>query len=283
MVKYRIVITILVYIFTAIGENSSAENYPRRNTLEQSWYAFVESARTGQESELAKTMTSYRIATMKNSMASAGISMTPDMIKEMAEFSPDVTSADFVKIFEKGPTAGIVYAKDVEDQGSESKTQVEFTFIKYVKEDGVWKVDGVSNTYMDKFDDSGAKTEFTVADISPEFAIDGQVRKAPEPIKVPEIIGMLDVFSYGYKTLVTINGVEQLPTADMSSSGTIDGGLKKGVNTISIVMTREGEVMSHGPEVKIRRALGDNKVEEVFRFAPADNIEGKHIFNFTVD
>ena len=41
--------------------------------------------------------------------------------------------------------------------------------------------------------------------------------------------------------------------------------------------------MSLNPEVKIRKALGDKKMEEVFKFAPKENIEGEHSFKFGDD
>ena len=275
--------SVLFILFVTGVDYVSSNDNELRETLEKSWNEFVAATKSGQEAKLEQTMTSYRLGTIKNVLASTQQTLTPEFIIEMAEFTPDITTAEFVEVIENGSTAGLVYGKEMDDPGTGSKQQVEYTFIKFVKEKSGWKVDGVSNTYKDKFQDDGSKTEFKRSDISPSFAIDGQVKKAPDPMSAPDIVGMLDIFSYGYRTEVRVNGVQQRPTVDMSSSGTVDGGLKKGSNSITIVMTSEGEGISHNPEVKIRRALQDNTIEEVFKFAPKDNIEGEHTFSFTVE
>jgi hypothetical protein len=283
MIKWRIVtVTSLLIWFVALSEGTSAEN-PLRHMLEKSWGAYLEACKSGKESQLEKTMSSFRLETMKGNLASAKRSLTPELIKSIAEDGPDISGAEFITLLENGPTAGLVYVKDSVEKDAAGKPRVTFIFIKFVKEDSEWKVDGAMNIGSPKFRDDGKKAEFDQSDLPPTFEIDGQVREAPKPIKVPDISAFLDIFCPGYKIQVTVNDVEQAATINKSYSGLLKGGLRKGKNSVAIFVEKTEKDAAFQPRVTIRRILEDRKTEEVFKFEPKEKIEGRHSFAFTID
>ena len=83
---------------------------------------------------------------------------------------------------------------------------------------------------------------------------------------------------------MTINGTLQEETEGTNSSGHIAGGLKKGENTIEIVVTQSAKAQSDWPpEVTIRYLDSSGKEQEAFKFAPEENVEGTHEFTFMVE
>lgn len=254
-----------------------------RVTLEQAWSNYLKACNSGKESELEKTISSFRFGTMKNNLASVKRSLTPGLIKSMAEDAPDISKAKFVKLMENGSTAGLVYVKDSKEKDVSGMPRVTFTFIKFVKESGAWKVDGEMNIGSPKFQKNGKESEFDPAELPPTYQIDGKVRKSPENISAPDISGQLNVSSYGYKTEVAINEGEQKTILNKSYAGLIEKGLRKGRNSIVVRFTKIDDKTLFKPDLTIRRLTNDRKLQEVFKYEPKENIEGTHTFTFTVD
>jgi hypothetical protein len=253
-----------------------------RLTLEKTWNAYIEASRSGRESELQETMSSFMLITMKNNLATANRSLTSDMIKSIAKYAPDTNNAKYVTLLEKGATAGLVYIKDSEEKNDSGKPQVTFIFIKFVKENLGWKVDGAISIGSQKFQEDGKESEFNVSDLPPEYKIDGKVRTAPKPIESPFASAFIDVMSYGYKIDVVVNGSQQDAFAGGSHSGLLKGGLRKGKNDITIVIKQTEKNAMSNPSVVIRRALENDKTKEVFKYEPKENSEGEHTFTFDI-
>jgi hypothetical protein len=273
--------TLIIFLAT-LSHGITAEK-SLRATLEETWSKYLEAGKSGEELEFQKTMSSFRYGTMKNNIAGAKRSLTPDVIRSIAEDGPDISKAEFVTMMEKGPTAGLLYVKDSEEKDASGKPRVTFIFIKFVKEESGWKVDAGMSIGSPKFQDDGKKMEFDPGDLPPTYEIDGQVQKTPEPEKAPDFAALLDVFSYGYKTEVTVNGVKQGEPVESSSSGLLKGGLRKGKNSIVITVTQTDKDAKFTPTTTIRRILENQKTEEVFKFEPKDNIEGKHTLVLSID
>ena len=171
-----IVFTILpLFACLVIFSQGIAAEKPLRSILEQAWNSYLKACKSGKESELEKTMSSFRLGTMKNNLASAKRSLTPDLIKSIAEDAPDISTAKFLKLMENGPTAGLVYVKDSEEKDASNKPRVTFMFIKFVKENEVWKVDGEMNMGSPKFQKNGKESEFNPSELPPPLEIDGKV------------------------------------------------------------------------------------------------------------
>lgn len=225
-------------------------------------------------------MSSFRLGTMRNALASAKRSLTPDLIKSIAGNVPDIAAANFVRLMENGATAGLVYVKDSDERDASDQPRVTFIFIKFVNEHGVWKVDGEMNIGSPKFQKNGEASACNPADLPPTHEIDGKVRNSPEQALAPDISAVLDVSSTGYKTELTINEVEESAILNKSYLGLIKKGLRKGRNSIVIRFTKTDVTTSFKPGVTVRMVTGNRKFKEVFKYEPKDAIDGIHTFSF---
>ncbi len=283
MIKIKTVILILFLALTLpVGEGARAESPSLRDTLEQSWMAHLEASRTGQVSELEKTMSAYSLGSMKNRLISANRSLTPEIIKSMAQYGPDIFNARFLTLLENGDTAGLVYVTDSGETDGGGNPRIVFSFIKFVNEPSGWKVALAMNMDKPKYDENGKKSLFPLAEIPLDGAIDGQVKPAPAPVQAPYASALLDVTSYGYETKVIVNGVQQGAPVQACRAGVLSGGLFKGDNTVEILIAKTGTKACQAPTVQIRRVLKSRTTKEVFLFNPKKKIEGTHSFTFNI-
>ena len=274
---------LLIALLTVFSVQAYSDERNLRKTLEVAWNKHIKACQSGERTALVATMSSFQYGSMMNNLASAKRSLTREMIKDMAIQSPDISKMQFVKLIANGPTAGMIYVSDSEEKDASNKPRVTFTFIKFVNESSAWKVDGMMNVGNVKYQKDGKKTEFDSSELPPMLAIDGKVRQAPPFLTPPEVRGFLEVFSYGYTTAVTINGVDQGTTKGASRSALVKGGLKKGKNEIEIVFTGIGNQKDSTPSVKIRVLTEEKKEIEIFKYEPQKEIEGKHTFTFEVN
>lgn len=267
------VVTVLVFDY--------AVAMPLRTTLEKSWHAHLKASKSGKESELKKTMSSYSLCTLKNSLISAQRSLTPDIIKSISKYAPDIAQMRFVRIFEHAQTAALVYAMNSEKKDAQGTPGVTFSVIKFVKETSGWKVDASMNCDKPKYRIDGNESRFYQSDLQPACAVDGKVKPAPLLLPKPYSTALLDIFSYGYQTVVSVNGVRQSPVT-ASWSGVLLGGLSKGKNKVSITITKRGAEKQLPPKIRIRRVLKNRTTRDALKFAPKRNIEGTHTFVVSV-
>lgn len=274
--------TLFLVIFTGFLVLTSDCVFARslQPTLENSWNAYLQACRSGDESELQKTMSSYSLCSLKNRLTSAQRSLTADIIKSFAKCSPDIYKMEFARVIEKGDNAGLVYVRDSGKTDAGGNPTVTFSAIKFVNESG-WKVDATMNYDKPKYRGDGGKTQFYLSDLQSACAIDGKVKPAPVLIQKPYSTALLDVFSYGYQTEVTVNGVPQQPVT-ASWSGVLIGGLCKNKNEIRIKMTKVDAAKQSVPKIRIRQRLKNRTTREVLKFAPQKNIEGVHTFTVSV-
>lgn len=253
---------------------------PLQSNYETVWDDYLQASRSGNESELQKTMSSYSFYTLKNKLISAQRSLTPDIIKSFAKYSPDISKMEFVRVIEKGDNAGLVYVRDSGEKNAKGNPTVTFSVIKFVNESG-WKVEATMSCDKPMFRDNCRKTQFYVSDLRPACAMDGKVKSAPALVQKPYSSALLDIFSYGYQAQVTVNGVPQKPIT-ASWSGVLIGGLCKNKNEISIRMTKVDTAKQCVPKIRIRQLLRNRTTREVLKFAPQKNIEGVHTFIVSV-
>jgi hypothetical protein len=188
----------------------------------------------------------------------------------------------FVKILEKGPTAGLIYTNDFEFPEGSKKRVIEFVFIKFVKEKSVWRTDFVFTYGCDKDRPDGKECTFDLNALPPEAVIDGKVLEAPIARPIPFAAGYLDVRADGYKTTIIINGLHQY---DKTTGGSklIAGGLRKGRNSISILFERSDTKTAFEPRIVIHRLVREKELEEIFKYEPMNNIEGDHNLAFNLE
>jgi len=270
-----------ILVISLCGCSSKPEDVPRKE-LEQAYVLFANACKKGDLDAVRKHGSSCWFAGVRNSYVSLGREFSGEQITQMAEHFPSLDGKDFVRVLQQGPTAGLLYVAESAESDASEKPRVTFTFIKFVNEDSGWKFHGAMDMDSVKHQKDGSLTEFTTDDLPAPLAIDGKVPEAPTLIAEPEVVGMLDVVSYGYSTEVSINNEKQRVTADSSTSGVIRGGLRKGENSLRVVVQRTEEEPLETPAVTIRAAEDNGKLTEVFKFAPRENAVGEHNVTFTV-
>ena len=274
------VLFLVIFTGLLVLASDGAFAKPLQSNLETAWNDYLQASRSGNESELQKIMSSYSFYTLKNRLISAQRSLTPDIIKSFAKYSPDISNMEFVRVIEKGDNAGLIYVRESGEKDANAKPTVTFSAVKFVNESG-WKVEATMNCDKPMYRDDGRKMQFYVSDLRPACAMDGKVKPAPALVQKPYSTALLDVFSYGYQAQVTVNGVPQKPVT-ASWSGVLIGGLCKNKNEISIRMTKVETAKQSVPKIRIRQLLQNRTTREVLKFAPQKNIEGVHTFIVSV-
>ena len=180
MTMRYIVTTILsLGMFLAGSSPVDAADHPLRVTLEASWKDFVAASKSGKESELEKTMSSFYFATLRNNLARSGRAMTPENLRSVSRLALDSGSTNFVTVLENGPTAGLVHMRDADQTDASRKPRVEYFFVKFVNEGQGWKVDGSTSFQVLKYQDDGKPAPFNPARLAQGLQVDGRIRKAP--------------------------------------------------------------------------------------------------------
>ena len=132
-------LAVAILISSEISSISLTTEESLKNVLEKAWQGHLLACASGKESEVAKTLSAHRLRTIKNNMISARLTLTEEAIKGMNDSVPE--HSKLIKVMQNGPTAGLLYIKDVEETDSGKKPRVTFIFLKFVKEATGWKVD----------------------------------------------------------------------------------------------------------------------------------------------
>lgn len=270
-----------ILVISLCGCNSETGDAPQKE-LEEAYVLFANACKNGDLDAVRKRSSSFWFASVRNGYVSLGKEFSGAQLTQMAEHFPNLDGKEFVRVLQQGPTAGLLYSAESAESDASDKPRVTFTFIKLVNEEGGWKFHGAMDMDSARHRKHGSPTEFTADDLPAHLAIDGKVPETPTLIAEPEVVGMLDVVSYGYSTEVSINNEKQRVTTDSSFSGVIRGGLREGENLLRVVVQRTKEAPLESPAVTIRAADENGKLTEVFKFVPTENVVGEHNVTFTV-
>ena len=262
---------------------SNADEAPLRDVLESRWKNYVESVKSGDESWLKETMSSYKFGVYVNELANSRRVPTPESIKNSLEGKTDIHKMKFVNLVKSGPTAALIYVSGTDYVDVFDNPCVLFTFIKFVKEETTWKVYGKQEFVGSKYGCDSDQFKFDMSRLPSEYLIDGKVQKAPEPIPFPAHAGNLMVGASGYETRVILNGVELEPFISISGRWPIDGGLLEGDNSIKIICKRINLHDIFKPKVIVRHNPDQGEPEVVFSFEPEGWFEGTHTATFIVE
>lgn len=256
--------------FFSISIISNAQNDLQEN-LSDVYKAFLEASCSGDSEAVKENMSSYSYINARNQAISAKRQFDGELFKKMSKFMPNVDDLKFIKLVHKGDTAVLIYGKNMD-----SKTEKEIIVIRFINEHRNWKFDSVTSHYGEK--------DLSNSTIITEYEIDGKVKKAPPVYPVPDHVGIINVTSYGYRTVVIINDIEQRDVLDESSAGLIMGGLKKGENKIELKITKIDKDTMFKPEITVLKSPGTGqKGQEVYKFEPQGEIKGSYIETIVIE
>jgi hypothetical protein len=246
---------ILFFAMTSSGQD------PLRVNLEKSYTAFINALNAKDNDQLKNSVSSHSYMTIKNQMASSGGKFPDDLYKMAPMVTMDLKKLKFLKAAENGPTANLIYF------GKGPVGGEAFIIIQFLKENNQWKFEGVKEK-----DNENLIKKMKAKDMSflnqKEFKPDGIMPATPKEVPAGDYKAMVDVMSYGYKTTVKINGVEQKGAEGGSSSSMIIGGIKKGMNSIEITASPLAGKDPSTLRIMVR-ALVNEEEKEVFTMEEA--------------
>lgn len=267
-------------------------NAALRADLEKAVAAVKAACEAGNEAQLKEAVSSRIYAQMKNGLASSARDIDAAVFAMILKAEPDLSKYVLAKAMEKGPTAGLIYKRD-DSNANDATPKVEFILRRFVKENGSWRMDTNARTTVDKVKADGTATGLDDLKWSADAAIDGVVREAEPLLAKADFVGGINASRKNCAVEITINGVRQkIPNNNSDSGsafGSIWGGLKKGENTIKIVVTPlNDKAKKVEAKVKIDAAMPDpanpNKRTsvEVFSWKPELSGGMTHEAKFTV-
>lgn len=251
-----------------------------KQDLENLYCQFLNALETGNDEVIKGVMSSSFYASTKNDYADAKEPFALSM-KKIGETYPPPSDLDFIKVFKKGPTAGLLYSKDADSSKVFGRPMLTFLFVKFVRENNVWKAEAVEPIDVEKYNSDGSLTAFEESFLSKESVIDGHVREAPPLIAEAEISGILEVFANGVQTDVFVNGLHQGAMDEISTLRYVHGGLKFGENRVEIVCKELPEYITKSIDISIK-AKGKDDFLEVFQYEANEKIQKKYVSTFTV-
>jgi|GEM_PF-1193009 len=202
---------------------------------------YISSYKTGNLEATKEYVSTYNYAAVKNSLLSAGMTSLP-YYPEMVE-SMDITNDKLYRVFENGPTIGLIYERKPDSESGQEDEKT-FVFFKFVKEDSHWKYDSVKTQSPKPFSDEEIIENINGKVITNIPIIDN--------VEVPKSYLSIN-FASGYNVSVSINNRKPIVVNEGSHIGLIIGGLKKAANTLDIEITPIEEKSSSFffPEIEI--------------------------------
>ena len=288
----KVTILILSIFFCIIALTVSFAEEDLRTQLEGAYKAILEASSLGNKEDFKVKMSAYSYRIWENNLMSMQCQIDKDLIEGLSKSNININDMQFINVYHKGPTAALVYVVAGELNGAMDAPEVKFIVIRFIFEDDEWKYDKLGAFYRAKYQEDGSETRFNESDLSEDFAIDGKVFSVPPLKTMPELTGLISIFSYGYRTNVIINGIKQKSVDGRSSCGWIDGGLKLGKNEIKILFKRKKDPCRMTPHVIIK-LINQNKPawegdprenpNNVFCFEPEGKVKRKYIATFTIN
>jgi hypothetical protein len=257
-------------LMAACGSESVDESVPLRTQLETAYQAFLDAATTGSESKLAEAVTPFQISKFRNTRARRRVLLDEETIRGIGKNALPIARLPFVETRQKGDTAALVYkvAKDPVD--GEGIVDVDYYVARFARIDGSWLFDGSGGTGYYLAVDDGVPIHFDESALPEYLKIDGVVREAEAPIPIRDFDAIFTIESFGYKTHVFINDIEEGNWNNIGSQAFVSGGLARGENRIVLDVT---ELDAEPKSLKFEIQRGD---EVVFTFERGADSAGRY-------
>jgi hypothetical protein len=182
-----------------------------------------------------KQTSRYRQMCLRNQVISAGLTW-PKAILDLALKPPSVSGLKMLDVTARGNTARLTYFGKIDFGIPGEAAPDNGLVVWFLKEGEEWKYNttqyaNLSNDPALKAKVAKGETEFLN---SSEFAVTGEYPAVPKACETPYHVARVQVTANGYKTIVTVNGVNPENFATGVSSRTVIGGIRKGPNKILI-------------------------------------------------
>jgi hypothetical protein len=229
---------------------------PTKADLDKALSNVVAAAEAADESAFKYSVSANLYAKIRNNLAMAKKTMEKSFFSSLLKPLQECRKGTFLTLLEKDKTAALVFQEPREKGQPQG-----YSAARFVWENDGWKLDAMGSF-------SGKGDTFDPSMLPPTLAVDGKVREAETLVETPDYVGEYFVVSFGYKAILTINGVPQTTVTAGSSQGLVKGGLKKGKNTITIAWTPESDAQMKKLEVTVKCRSNDKDSKEVLNWSP---------------
>lgn len=162
----------------------------------------------------------------------------PDTLFDTLVAPPDLSGLQLARAMEKGNTAQLVYYGKVDFQIEADEVPDGLLFLMFVKEFDGWKFNTlryVSLAGAGEVADQASVGLFDFLD-APQFQPPGRVPPVPKLCPPPEVVGYVEIVSIGYETTLKVADRSEHTVIDNVQQGLIIGGLKAGVNPVTVLV-----------------------------------------------
>ncbi len=182
-----------------------------------------------------KQTSRYRQMCLRNQIISSGLTW-PKAILDLAMKPPSVVGLKLLDASANGPTARLVYFGHIDFGITGEGAPDNALIVSFLKEGPDWKYNTIQ--YANLNNDPELKAKAAAGDTtflaSPEFSLTGNYPPVPAACEPPYHITRLQVTSNGYKSIVTVNGLNPENFTTGIASRIAIGGIRKGPNKILI-------------------------------------------------
>ncbi len=215
------------------GQTSDAE---LRAALEKVYLKWREAMIRRDAQAWAASITRYRQTVIRNSVVSE-LQAFPDAVFASGTQPPPLDGLRLLEVQAVGPTAHLVYFGKVDLGQDRELLRDNLLKLKFYQENGVWKYDSNRITSLNNTPDirqalaNGERPDFLD---TPEFTPPGSMPPPPPLCRVPDYKAGYKLQTFGYETVISMNGIDYEPVQDALDQQMLIGGLVKGHNEITL-------------------------------------------------
>jgi hypothetical protein len=199
-------------------------------------YSLYRQSLTQQDTKTWLKQTSrYRQMCLRNQVVSTGLTW-PKAVLDLALKPPSAGGLKILDATARGNTARLTYFGKIDFGIPGEPAPDNGLVVWFLKEGEEWKYNTIQYANLNNDPELKAKVAKGNTDFlsSPEFAITTEYPAVPAACELPYHIARIQVTSNGYKSIVTINGVNSENFTTGVASRTVIGGIRKGPNTVVI-------------------------------------------------
>lgn len=280
LIKLSAIVVMTLFSLATICEAKKSENL--RHELEKSYKDFTTAIKSKNDELLKHSTTSYLYNRARNALISSK-SKFPDEYFDRYVID-DMSTFHFIASIEKDATANLIYFGEAGDGfTSKGDPYKVFRVIKFIKEDGSWKHNGILEFGDEVFvySPNRSEEENIIYLQSTDAMPDGIIQPTPKPCTQPDYVAIVIVTANNIDTIVNINGYDyEKKHGEYPLSHLIFGGLKEGANTITINSTPTEKTTEQKLTVSIRASVdsGSDTIE-VYNY---ERIPGENEFHKTI-
>ena len=279
LIKLSAIVVLTLFSLATICDAKKSENL--RHELENSYKDFTTAIKSKNDELLKHSTTSYLYNSVRNALISSKSKFPDEYFDRLID---DMSPFHFIAAIQKDATANLIYFGEAGD-GFTSKGDPYrvFRVIKFIKEDGSWKHNGILEFGDDfVYSPNRSEEENIIYLQSTEAMPDGIIPPTPQPCPQPDYVAILIVTVNNVDAIVNINGYdyEKKHGEYPSMSHLIYGGLKEGANTITIHSTPTKNSTEQELTVSIRASVNSGSdTIEVYNY---ERIHGENEFHKTI-